>query len=113
VTDCLFCSIASGDIPAEVIRRNDRVVVFRDVNPQAPDHFLAIPVEHFDNVADLSRQAPLLVGELLATATSVAQAEGLEDGYRVVFNSGANGGQTVGHVHAHVLGGRQLAWPPG
>lgn len=110
---CLFCSIAAGDIPAAIVRRTDRVVVFRDLTPQAPVHLLAIPVEHYQNVAQLAGADPDLVGELLAQAAAAAQEEGIGDGNRVVLNTGRDGGQSVDHVHAHVLGGRQLLWPPG
>ncbi|MEI8084053.1 MAG: HIT domain-containing protein [Actinomycetes bacterium] len=110
---CLFCAIAAGTIPAVIVRRSDRVVVFRDVAPQAPVHILAIPVEHHRNLEVLSAADPTLVSELVAESTAAAAAEGLADGYRVVFNTGQNGGQTVDHVHAHVLGGRRLNWPPG
>jgi histidine triad (HIT) family protein len=113
VAQCLFCSISAGDIPADIVRETDRVVVFRDINPQAPAHMLAIPREHYANAAELAAADLNLAGELLALLTQAAAAEGLEDGHRIVFNSGSNGGQTVGHVHAHLLGGRQLSWPPG
>jgi histidine triad (HIT) family protein len=113
MTTCLFCAIAAGDIPAKVVARDERVVVFADVSPQAPTHLLAIPVSHYDNLADLVSADPQLTADLVAAATAAAQDAGLADGYRVVFNTGRDGGQSVGHVHAHVLGGRQLTWPPG
>lgn len=113
MTSCLFCSIADGSIPAAVIMQTDRVVVFADVSPQAPTHLLAIPREHFADVAALVEADPTLTAEVLATATQAARDVGLVGGYRVVFNTGSDGGQTVPHVHAHVLGGRQLTWPPG
>ncbi len=113
-TDCLFCKIAAGDIPADVVHRDDRVVAFRDINPQAPTHVLVIPTEH---VASLDAAAPEhqeLLGELLLAAQAVARTEGLSDaGYRVVTNVGPHGGQTVHHLHIHVLGGRPMGWPPG
>jgi len=92
---------------------DDQVVVFRDLNPQAPTHVLAIPRAHYTDVAALAAAEPELAGALLAAVGRVAEAEGLADGYRVVFNTGPDGGQTVNHVHAHLLGGRQLLWPPG
>jgi histidine triad (HIT) family protein len=95
------------------VRRSDRVVVFRDVAPQAPVHVLEIPVEHHANLAKLSAADPALVSALIEEATAAAVDEGISDGYRVVFNTGWQGGQTVDHVHAHVLGGRQFNWPPG
>lgn len=112
--DCLFCRIADGAVPATVVRRTERTVAFRDVNPQAPVHVLVIPVAHHRDVAALARDDAGLLGEVMAQVVEVAAAEGLaEHGYRVVFNTGRSGGQTVFHVHAHVLGGRGMAWPPG
>ncbi len=113
MSDCLFCAIASGDIPATVVYSDHQVVVFRDLNPQAPTHVLAIPRTHYTNADALATAEPVLAGTLLAAVGTVARAEGLTDGYRVVFNTGSHGGQTVDHVHAHLLGGRQLTWPPG
>jgi histidine triad (HIT) family protein len=112
MTDCLFCRIARGEIPSTVVQQNDRFYAFRDINPQAPVHVLAIPREHIATLND-SRNAEL-VGGLVLFARDVARAEGLsEKGYRVVVNTNTDGGQTVFHLHAHVLGGRQLQWPPG
>lgn len=113
MTDCLFCGVASGAIPATIVKRTDTVVVFTDIHPQAPTHVLAIPVEHFANVGELVHTNALLAADVLAVATESAAELGLADGYRVVFNTGRDGGQTVDHVHAHVLGGRQMGWPPG
>lgn len=113
MSDCLFCAIAEGQIPADVVLQTDDVVVFRDVNPQAPSHVLAIPKGHFADVGDLVTRDPELAARVLATAVEAAKELGLDDGYRVVFNTGRDGGQTVPHVHAHVLGGRQMGWPPG
>lgn len=111
--DCLFCGIASGEIPATVVLESDRTLAFRDINPMAPVHVLVIPREHYPNLATLAGNEGLLA-EVAAQAHEVAKAEGIEqDGYRVVFNTGAHGGQSVNHVHAHVLGGRQLTWPAG
>ena len=109
--ECLFCKIASGEIPSNQLYSDDKVVAFHDINPEAPQHFLVIPRKHFDNVAELSSDAEISA-HLLAVATQLAQQE-ISDGYRLVFNTGTNGGQTVFHVHAHVLGGRGLQWPPG
>lgn len=112
MTDCLFCRIARGEIPSTAVQQNDRFYAFRDINPQAPVHVLAIPREHVATLND-SRNAEL-VGGLVLFARDVARAEGLsEKGYRVVVNTNQDGGQTVFHLHAHVLGGRQLQWPPG
>ena len=113
MSDCLFCAIAAGEIPADIVESDDQVVVFRDLNPQAPTHVLAIPREHYENVAELASADPALTGALLAAVGRVAATEGLDDGYRVVFNTGRLAGQTVNHVHAHLVGGRQLLWPPG
>lgn len=109
--DCLFCKIAAGEIPADVVRETDRTVAFRDINPQAPTHVLVIPRVHHQDVAELAEDGALLTA-VLQEAAAVAAQEGL-DSYRVVFNTGAGAGQTVFHVHAHVLGGRGMAWPPG
>lgn len=112
--DCLFCRIAAGEIPATVVHQDEHLVAFRDINPQAPVHILLIPREH---VASLDAAGPdhgALLGHLLLTARTLARSEGIaEDGYRAVLNVGADGGQTVHHLHLHVLGGRGLGWPPG
>lgn len=112
MTDCLFCKIAQGEIPAERIAETDELLVFRDVDPRAPTHLLAIPRKHYANVAELSTDDPTLAGRLLQALTGVSEIAG-SNGYRVVFNTGDEGGQTVDHVHAHLLGGRQMTWPPG
>jgi histidine triad (HIT) family protein len=113
VPDCLFCGITSGEVPATIVLESARTLAFRDINPQAPIHVLVIPKEHHANLATLASDASLLA-EVAAQAHEVAQAEGVADtGYRVVFNTGGHGGQTVDHVHAHVLGGRPMSWPPG
>jgi histidine triad (HIT) family protein len=113
VPDCLFCNIVTGDIPATIVSEKQRTVAFRDINPQAPVHVLVIPRAHHADLTELVGGPEALLQELLAHATEVAAAEGIGEGYRVVFNTGPDGGQTVGHVHAHVLGGRQMTWPPG
>jgi histidine triad (HIT) family protein len=114
VPDCLFCGIVSGAIPATLVVDGKRVVAFRDVNPQAPTHVLVVPRDHYPNVAALAAAGGGLLDEVVAVAREVAEAEGVEQtGYRVVFNTGRDAGQSVDHVHAHVLGGRSLAWPPG
>lgn len=111
---CLFCRIVAGELPATVVRDGERTLAFRDINPQAPTHVLVIPKAHHVNVAALAHDDPDLLGELLREAAAVAADEGASDsGYRVVFNTGAGAGQTVFHVHAHVLAGRGLGWPPG
>lgn len=113
MADCLFCSIVAGDIPADVVLSDDRVLAFRDIQPQAPVHVLVIPKEHYENVGELSAASPDAAARLLQAAREVATAEGIGDGYRLVFNTGADAGQSVFHVHGHVLGGRDLSWPPG
>lgn len=113
MSDCLFCTISAGDIPVEVVLETDDVLAFRDIDPQAPTHVLVIPRKHFDNVADLTREDPELTARVLSATSEVAQLETLEHGYRVVTNVGSDGGQSVRHVHFHVLGGRGLTWPPG
>ncbi len=111
--DCLFCKIVAGQISAQIVAQDEQVMAFRDIDPKAPTHVLVIPVQHYENVAELAKAEKKLVGEMLAMAARVAEAESLDDGYRIVFNTGADGGQTVYHVHAHLLGGRSLEWPPG
>jgi histidine triad (HIT) family protein len=110
--DCLFCKIVAGAIPASVVRESPRTIAFRDINPQAPTHVLVIPREHYANVGELAT-APEVLAELLREADAVAVEDGVDSGYRVVFNTGEQAGQTVFHVHAHVLGGRPMTWPPG
>ena len=112
MADCLFCAIVAGDIPADVVRESANTLAFRDINPQAPTHVLVIPREHLPNAGELAANGPLLA-EVVAEAQAVADAEGIGDGWRLVFNTGERAGQTVFHVHAHVLGGRQMGWPPG
>lgn len=111
--DCLFCSIVAGDIPADVVLSTDHIVAFRDIAPQAPTHVLVIPREHHVNVGELASSAPHVSAALLQAAKQIAEEEGIGDAYRLVFNTGAGAGQSVFHVHAHVLGGRDLEWPPG
>ena len=114
MADCLFCKIVTGDIPAELVAESSRTIAFRDINPQAPTHVLVIPRDHHADLAALATADASLLAELAAQAHRVAAAEGIAaDGYRVVFNTGSRAGQTVFHVHAHVLGGRDMTWPPG
>ena len=109
MADCLFCRIVAGEIPADVVRESPRTLAFRDINPQAPTHVLVIPKEHHADVASLLPADPSLVVEILREAAAVADDEGVaESGYRVLFNTGPDAGQTVHHVHVHVLGGREL-----
>jgi histidine triad (HIT) family protein len=114
VPDCLFCGIASGEIPAKTVRESSRAIAFRDINPQAPTHVLVIPREHYPSLAALAAAGDGLLDEVATLAGQIAEDEGVAgSGYRVVFNTGADAGQTVHHVHAHLLGGRPLEWPPG
>ena len=114
MSDCLFCGIAAADIPATIVSSRDHTVAFRDINPQAPVHVLVISRAHHANLSELAAADEGLLTEVIMHAHDVAVAEGIaEGGYRVVFNTGAQAGQTVGHVHAHVLGGRPMTWPPG
>lgn len=110
--DCLFCRIVAGEIPATVVKEGDRVLAFGDVNPQAPTHVLVVPRDHHDNVAALAAADPDALAELV-TITSAIAADGGEDSYRLVFNTGERAGQSVFHVHGHVLAGRRMTWPPG
>jgi histidine triad (HIT) family protein len=108
-SDCLFCRIGAGEIPATVVHETDTTLAFRDITPKAPVHVLVIPKAHHTDVAALAEADPALAGELLAAAATVAKAEGLGDGgFRVIFNTGAHGGQEVFHVHGHVVGGAPL-----
>ncbi len=111
--ECLFCRIVSGDIPSDVVHETDSTLAFRDLEPQAPTHVLVIPRSHQPNAAALGDAEPDVLVDLVASAKAVAEQEGLEDGYRLVFNTGAAAHQTVFHVHLHVLGGRTMGWPPG
>jgi len=114
MVDCLFCKIISGEVPATIVREGPGTVSFRDINPQAPTHVLVVPRAHHDDVGALLQADPGLLTELVREAQAVADEEGVaERGWRLVFNTGREGGQTVFHVHAHVLGGRGLGWPPG
>ena len=109
---CLFCKIVSREIPATIVAEDAHCLAFRDINPAASTHVLVIPKEHVESLNQMTD--PALAGRVLAFARDVARAEGVaESGYRVVLNTNANGGQTVFHLHAHVLGGRALGWPPG
>jgi histidine triad (HIT) family protein len=110
--DCLFCRIVAGEIPADVVARTDSALAFRDLNPQAPTHALVVPLSHHADAAALADGEPETVAELVRVARDVARADGLDD-YRLVFNTGADAGQTVFHTHVHVLGGRAMTWPPG
>jgi histidine triad (HIT) family protein len=116
VADCLFCRIVAGEMPAEVVRDDDRTLAFRDINPQAPLHVLVIPKRHIENAATLTAAHGDLLAALLESARQVAASEGIgtpERGYRLVFNVGPDALNSVPHLHLHVLGGRAFGWPPG
>ena len=110
--DCLFCAIVEGSVPADVVLTTDHVVAFRDINPVAPTHALVVPRDHHPDAAATADADPAVVGRLVAAAAEVAARDGVQD-YRLVFNTGADVGQSVFHTHLHVLGGRSMGWPPG
>lgn len=112
--DCLFCKIAAKEIPSDMVHEDDKVFVFRDINPQAPTHLLIIPHRHIPTTNDLGPEDGELISHMVLTATRLAEEMGLaSDGYRLVWNCNSNGGQEVFHIHLHLLGGRPLQWPPG
>src|SRR5205814_2363089 len=112
--NCLFCAVASGDQPANILYQDDRCVAFHDINPQSPKHILVIPREHMDSLNDASRNDEALLGYLLRIAARIANQLGVaEEGFRLIINTGKSAGQTVEHLHVHMLGGRPMTWPPG
>lgn len=114
MADCLFCKILDGDIPADIVYESDTALAFRDINPKAPTHVLIIPRRHISTINDIDSADESLVGSLFSAAAAIAADEGLaDDGYRVVMNCNEAAGQTVFHIHMHLLGGRALGWPPG
>jgi histidine triad (HIT) family protein len=114
MTNCIFCRIASGEIPATVVHQDDQVVAFRDLNPQAPTHVLVVPRRHIATLNDVTGADAQLIGQMYLVAKAVAAADGIaERGYRTIFNCNADAGQTEFHLHLHVLGGRVMDWPPG
>jgi histidine triad (HIT) family protein len=112
-TSCIFCKISAREVPADILRETERVVAFRDLNPKAPTHVLLVPKEHIDSVADVEDRHGAMLADVMQSAAHLARTEGLEDGWRVVTNVGPAAGQTVFHLHFHLLGGRQMGWPPG
>ena len=110
---CLFCAMVAGDITPDVVHETATTLAFRDIDPQAPTHVLVVPKTHHRDVGGLAAADPELLAELFRSVAAVAQQEGLGDRFRLVFNTGAEAGQSVFHVHAHVLGGRPFGWPPG
>ena len=114
MNECLFCKMVSGVIPCDKVHENENVLAFRDIDPKAPTHILIIPKKHITTLNEINENDQDLLGELLLTAKKIAKDEGIDtSGYRTVFNCNSDGGQTVFHIHMHLLGGRQMAWPPG
>jgi len=114
MADCIFCKILAGDITSDRVYEDDTCIAFRDIQPQAPVHVLVVPREHVARVSDMTPEHEALVGHLFQVAAQVARQEGVaERGYRLVINCGPHGQQAVDHLHVHVIGGRQMTWPPG
>ena len=114
MTDCLFCKVVRGEIPARIVARTDHTVAFRDIDPRAPTHVLVIPREHIENADEIRPEHAQVLAEMFATAQQVARTDGVEQsGYRLVFNVGDDTGNSVPHLHLHVMGGRRMGWPPG
>lgn len=112
--DCIFCRIAAGELPAKIVREDEETLAFRDIDPRAPTHVLIIPRRHIPSVNALTEADAELVGRLFVVAREIAEGEGVaESGYRLVMNTGPGAGQSVDHIHLHLLGGRDLSWPPG
>lgn len=112
--DCLFCRIASGEIPADLVLETPDVLAFRDIHPQAPTHILIIPRAHIPSVSEMEEDQAPVMGKLFLAARELAREEGIQEGgFRMVVNAGADAGQTVFHIHMHLLGGREMGWPPG
>ena len=112
--DCLFCKIIDRKVPASIVYENERILAFTDINPQAPTHILVIPKRHIATLNDLRPEDDAIAGELIRRAAQIASERGISaDGFRTVFNTGPAAGQTVSHIHLHVLGGRGMTWPPG
>ena len=112
--DCIFCKIASKEIPSDIVYEDDTVIAFKDINPQAPTHFVLIPKKHIATVLSLTHEDQELIGHMFLVAASLAREQQIaQDGFRVVTNCNKDGGQTVFHLHMHLLGGRSLTWPPG
>lgn len=113
-TDCIFCRIVAGEIPAALAHQDERAIAFHDISPQAPVHVLVVPRRHFANILDAQAAEPAIAGHLVDVATALARQLGVADsGFRLVVNQGDDGGQSVHHLHLHLLGGRELGWPPG
>ncbi len=113
MSDCIFCKIARGEMNSEIVWEDDQTLAFRDISPQAPSHILIIPRKHISSLKDAKPEDEAVLGRLMLAASEVAKSEGIGDAFRVVVNSGAAAGQSVFHIHLHLLGGRRLGWPPG
>jgi histidine triad (HIT) family protein len=114
MSDCIFCKIVSGDIPAKIVYEDEQCVAFRDINPQAPTHILVIPRRHIETTSDVTDADATLIGHLTIAAAKIAEQEGIaESGYRMVWNCRSDAGQEVYHIHLHLFGGRKMQWPPG
>lgn len=114
MTDCLFCKIRDGEIPSETIYENDDILAFKDVNPHAPTHILIVPRKHISTINDLEDDDAEIMGKMMLAAQDISSFEGIaESGYRLVINCNAGAGQTVFHIHMHLMGGRNMTWPPG
>lgn len=111
--DCIFCKIANGEIPSSKVYEDDLILCFKDLNPQAPVHYLVIPKTHISSLDEVEEKDQALLGHIMVSIPKIAKEAGLEKGYRVVNNCKEDGGQTVDHIHFHILGQRQLSWPPG
>ena len=111
MTDCLFCKIVAGDIPAEKLYEDDEVLAFKDIAPQAPVHFLVIPKKHIVDPSDVSEEDEKLIGKLMRIGSHIATENGIGDGFRIIYNNGAKVGQVVFHIHMHILGGKDRPWP--
>ena len=113
MNDCLFCKIAKGEIESEILYEDDEIIAFPDINPTAPVHILIIPKTHIASADDINEENSHLIGKIFMLAKELAKEKGLEDGYRIVNNCKDDGGQTVDHIHIHLMGGRQMTWPAG
>lgn len=113
MTACIFCQIAAGAAPARIVYRDEDIIAFHDIAPQAPTHILIVPARHITSLAETDARDTLLLGRLIVVATDIARTEELAAGYRLVISTGPQGGQTVGHLHVHLIGGRPMRWPPG
>ncbi len=111
MSDCIFCKIISGEIPSDKLYEDEEVIVFRDINPQAPIHFLLVPKKHIPMPADVTAEDDKIMGKLIRIASRIARQENVADNYRIVMNNGAKSGQEVFHIHMHVLGGKEKPWP--